>query len=241
MKPVLVDLCCGAGGCSKGYADAGFEVIGIDHKKQPRYPFRFIESDVLDIDLPDADIYHASPPCQLFSIGSKKYRNQGKQYPDVLTPLREKLQRVGKPFIIENVVGAPLRKDLRLCGEMFGLRVLRHRIFELHGLTVLQPPHMKHRLSLREGSAVGVYGSNGTLYMLSHKNDYKQEYAKLKKHKQSYYATVPGNGGNSYSYQLGKWREAMGIDWMNKKELTQAIPPAYTEYIGRQIINHWEC
>jgi hypothetical protein len=239
-KPLLVDLCCKAGGASKGYSDAGFDVVGVDIQKQKNYPFKFIRGDVLEMDLPEADLYHASPPCQLFSIGTAKYRNQGKQYPDVLTPLRERLLKTGKPFIIENVPGAPIRKDVFLCGEMFALRVIRHRIFEIHGFTVLQPPHIKHKLSLREGSAVGVYGSNGTLFMISHKANYKEEYEKLKKHRQSWYATVAGNGGNSYSYQLSKWREAMGIDWMNKKELTQAIPPAYTKYIGTMAILNFQ-
>jgi len=216
-------------------------VIGIDHEKQPHYPFEFIQADVLGHGLPEADIYHASPPCQLFSIASKKYRNKGKEYPDVLTPLRKRLVKTGKPFIIENVPGAPLRKDVMLCGEMFGLRVIRHRIFEIHGFTVLQPPHDKHRLSIRDGSGFGVYGSNGSLFLVG-KPDYKARYEEFKrieaKHK-SYYATIAGNGGDSYSYTLDSWSKAMGINWMNKTELTQAIPPAYTEYIGRQIINYF--
>ncbi len=222
-KPLLVDLCCKAGGCSVGYFNAGFEVIGIDKDPQPHYPFKFIQADVLDMDLPDADIYHASPPCQLFSIGTKKYRNKGKEYPDVLTPLRERLIKAGKPFIIENVPGAPLRKDLVLCGEMFGLRVLRHRLFEIHGLTVLQPPHIKHKLSACKGTAIMVCSGNRPGGW----------------GKRSHYATVAGNGGNSYSFKFEDWQKAMGIFHMNKKELTQAIPPAYTEYIGRQIMPHF--
>lgn len=257
-KPLLIDLCCGAGGAAAGYAKTGFEIKGFDVKPQPRYPFAFKQANVLDIDLPDADCYHASPPCQLFCIGTKKYRNMGKQYPDVLTPLRQKLLKTGKPFIIENVPGAPIRKDVVLCGEMFGLRVIRHRIFEMHGFTVLQPPHMKHKTSLRDGTAVGAIDSNGTFYMVG-KDGYKGKYAEFKQRynsavysgqpggwgkskeerRASYYATVAGHGGDSFSYLLHEWQKAMGIDWMNKRELTQAIPPAYTEYIGRQLIAHW--
>ena len=246
-----------------GYAQAGFDVMGVDIREQKHYPFEHLpfinltEIDDLNRHFPQASAFHASPPCQLFSIGTKKYRNQGKEYPDVLTPLRQKLLATGKPFIIENVPGAPLRRDLVLCGEMFGLRVIRHRIFEIHGFTVLQPPHIKHKTSLRNGTAVGVYGSNGTFYMVG-KDGYQEKYAEFKQRyysavysgqpggwgkskedrKKSYYATVAGHGGDSFSYLLHEWRQAMGIDWMNKRELTQAIPPAYTEFIGRQVIQY---
>jgi DNA (cytosine-5)-methyltransferase 1 len=192
-----------------GYHRAGFDCIGIDLKEQKRYPFDHLpfldlfEIDDLNKHFPQASVFHASPPCQLFSVSTTKYRNQGKEYPDLLTPLRKKLLATGKPFIIENVLGAPMRKDLVLCGEMFGLRVIRHRIFEIHGLTVLQPKHEVHKPPLGG---------------------------------KSYYITVVGHGYHSHSNRLDEWQKAMGIDWMQKYELTQAIPPAYTEYIGRQAI-----
>jgi hypothetical protein len=267
MSPVLIDLCCGAGGSAKGYSDAGFEIFGIDNRNQKHYPFAFKKADVLDLDLesafPNAAMFHASPPCQLFCIGTKKYRNQGKEYPDVLTPLRQKLLRTGKPFVIENVPGAPMRRDVMLCGEMFNLRVIRHRMFEIHGFTVLQPPHIKHKTSLKDGSALGVYGSNGSLFTVG-KPGYRDNYTKFQEQQhqpppyehvfsgqpggwgkpkeermRSYYATVAGNGGDSYSYTLENWQRAMGIDWMNKVELTQAIPPAYTRFLAQQIIHNF--
>jgi DNA (cytosine-5)-methyltransferase 1 len=212
-KPLLVDLCCGVGGCSVGYARAGFDVKGIDINPQPHYPFEFTKANVLDIELPEADCYHISPPCQLFSNATIQYRKKGRLYPDVLTPMRQRLLKTGKPFIIENVIGAPLRKDLILCGEMFGLRVQRHRIFEIHGFTVLQPPHVKHK-----GSATGI------------------NHRYLKSGKQFYYYTVCGHGQSEVD-ALDNWKKAMGIDWqVTKREISQAIPPAYTEFIGKQII-----
>lgn len=204
-----------------GYSMAGFEVVGVDIDKQPNYPFKFIQGDVLDMELPPADIYHASPPCQPFSQASKRYRNAGKQYEDVLTPLREKLLKTGNPFIIENVPGAPMRIDLMLCGEMFGRELHRHRWFEIHGFTILQPPHEKHKLSVKEGTAAAVYGSNGSLFLVG-KPNYKELYEQFKKNR----AADP-------QIHLTKGKKAMGIDWMNWTELTQAIPPVYTEFIGR--------
>lgn len=147
----LVDICCGAGGAAIGYARVGFKITGIDNKPQPHYPFDFKQADALAIELPEADAYHASPPCQLFTVATKRYRNKGHEYPDVLNPLRKKLLATGKPFVIENVPGSPLRKDLVICGEMFGLRVIRHRVFELHGFKIEQPPHPEHR-----GYATGI-------------------------------------------------------------------------------------
>ena len=116
---------------------------------------------------------------------------------------RQLLLKTNRSFIIENVVGAPLRKDLRLCGQMFGLRIVRHRIFEIEGFTVLEPPHEKH-----------IAPNNG----------------------RSYYAQIAGHGGNSYSFKLEDWKKAMGIHHINKKEhLTQAVPPAYSEYIAKLV------
>lgn len=216
-RPLLVDLCCKAGGCSLGYAAAGFDVIGVDIDPQPRYQFKFKQADVLSLDLakafPKARAFHASPPCQVFSVSTKRYRNQGKQYVDVLTPLREKLLQDGRPFVIENVPGAPMRRDLVLCGEMFGLRVIRHRWFEIERAVVLQPPHMKH-----QGYASGL---NGT-----HVNKERQEF---------YYYTVCGHGRRNID-KVENWRNAMGIRHMIRSELSQAVPPVYTEYIGRQLI-----
>jgi DNA (cytosine-5)-methyltransferase 1 len=200
----LLDLFCCCGGISKGFADNGFECTGVDITDNHQYPYEFIQSDQSDVfKLPlyffqDFDIIHASPPCQFYSWAARKHK---KEYPDLIGKTRDLLNKVGKPYIIENVVGAPLRKDLVLCGEMFRLRVIRHRIFEIHGVSIFQPAHSKHK------EPVG---------------------------NKSWYMTVAGHGGNSYSFKLKDWQNAMEIHWVDKKEhLTQMIPPAYSNYISR--------
>ena len=178
------------------------EVTGVDITDDHDYPFEFVHKDVFDLPLSffeKFDLIWASPPCQFYSWSARKHK---KEYPDLIAKTRNLLQKTGKPFIIENVQGAPLRKDLRLCGEMFGLRVLRHRIFEIEGFWVMQPPHLKHRKPVDD-----IH---------------------------SYYACVAGHGGASYSFRIEHWKEAMQIDWINKKNhLTQAVPPAYSDYILR--------
>ena len=160
----ILDLFCCCGGAAKGFHDSGHEVTGVDITDDHDYPYEFIHADVFS--LPDKlldsfDLIWASPPCQHYSYGTQKFDRYLK-YPDTVEPTRNLLKKSGKPYIIENVIGAPLRKDLRLCGEMFGLRVLRHRIFEISGFTVMQPPHQKHR-ALVNGKSwyMGVYGHGG--------------------------------------------------------------------------------
>lgn len=225
-----LDLFCCCGGTSKGIADAGFEVIGVDITDNHQYPFDFIHSDVFDLPLEFFDKFDfiwASPPCQHY-IPTNKWR--GNQYPDLIPKTRDLLEKVGKPFIIENVIGAPIRKDVMLCGEMFGLRVIRHRLFETHDFTVLQPKHMKHKLSVIDGTAIAVYsgGVNPGFW-----GDKQKQIEFRKKRKDSYYACVAGHGGNGYSFKLDDWQKGMGIDWItDKKHLTQAIPPAYSKYLA---------
>ena len=210
-RPVLLDLFCGAGGAAMGYSRAGFEVIGVDHHPQPRYPFEFHLGDAMTWPLDRSEFIHASPPCQRYSIGTVRWRNEGRDYCDLVEPIRQRLEASGKIWVIENVIGSPLaRGSIVLCGLMFGLRVFRHRVFECSHF-VFVPPHPSHR-----GKRVG----------------------------EGYYS-VAGNGGRWKSWGTVKrnvskgtrdqWRQAMGIDWMTRKELTQAIPPAYTEWIGRQL------
>src|ERR1700737_2665900 len=127
MRKRLLDLFCGAGGAAAGYAMVGFEVRGVDIQPQPRYPYRFVQADALDYPLDDFDVVHASPPCQLYSVTHALWR---RDYPDLLSVMRTWLWASGKPFVLENVVGAPLPGSLLLCGTMFGLGVLRHRLFE---------------------------------------------------------------------------------------------------------------
>ncbi len=146
----ILDLYCCCGGAATGLSNNGNnKVVGVDINDNHNYPYEFIKSDIFDLELSffqEFDIIWTSPPCQQFSIGSKRWLNQGYIMPPNLIPqTRELLNKTDKPYIIENVPNAPLRKDLLLCGEMFGLRVIRHRIFELNKLNVLQPPHIKHK------------------------------------------------------------------------------------------------
>ena len=145
-RPRLLDLFCCAGGAGAGYSRAGFEVVGIDIKPQPRYPLPFIQADALALDpkfVALFDAVHASPPCQSYSDLAKRNRNAD-AWPRLLDPVRDMLIRSGLPYIIENVEGAPLRDPVMLCGTMFkGLRVIRHRLFETN-FPLLTPPHGKH-------------------------------------------------------------------------------------------------
>lgn len=221
---IALDLFCGAGGASKGLLDAGFKsIIGVDFVKQPEYyvPEDFRKSDAFDYvkkleprgSMKFVDFIWASPPCQAYSFGSAWQRKRGKKYPDLIGKTRKLLLKTGKPFVIENVIGAPLRKDLLLCGEMFNLRIIRHRIFEIHGFDCLQPTHQQHK------KTVG-----------------KTNKGKGKKNR-SWYFSVSGHGGQSNSFSLNSWQKAMQIDWIsNKKTLTQCVPPKYAEYIGKQFL-----
>lgn len=188
-----------------GLSRAGFEVTGVDINPQPRYPFRFIQGNALEADLTGYDLVWASPPCQAYSVASLSQRNLGKRYPDLLAPTRKKLEQFGIPFIIENVPGAPMRADAILCGSMFGLRLVRHRLFECSFPIFQLFPSCRHH-----PNPVVVTG-NGT-----------PTWARQK------------NGGKCHTAIERK--EAMGIDWMTRKELSQAIPPAYSQYLAEQFL-----
>jgi DNA (cytosine-5)-methyltransferase 1 len=204
-KPRLLDLFCGAGGAAMGYHRAGFEVVGVDIRPQPHYPFEFVQADVLTFPygkLKGFDAIHASPPCQAYSsLKSKTKRN----WPDLIAPTRTLLQATGLLYVMENVMPAPLR-GVVLCGSMFGLRTHRHRRFETNWL-ILQP-------SLHE------YGA-------------RMPRTTTRKRRADYadgaFISVTGDVG---SY-VGP--TAMGIDWMTGNELSEAIPPAYTEWIGQRL------
>lgn len=213
MKPVVIDAYCGAGGAARGYQHAGFEVYGIDINPQPDYcGDLFIQGDVLEVlprlNLSRVSLLHGSPPCQS-STALTKGTNKGRVYPELIEPTRELFLTTGLPFVIENVQGAKVRRDVVLCGEMFGLDVVRHRYFEIEGAFVEQPEHVPHRGRVR-GWNHGVY------------------------HDGPYFA-VYGEGGGKGSIQ--EWQDAMGIHWTSdRKAIAEAIPPAYTEYIGRQLL-----
>lgn len=216
-KPRLLDLFCCAGGAAMGYHRAGFEVIGVDIDPQPNFPFEFIQSDALALD-PDwvasFDVIHASPPCQSYSDLAKRNRN-GHLWPRLIEPVREMLDASGRPYIIENVEGAPLIHPVVLCGTMFpGLRVIRHRLFESN-IELIAPPHGEHPLVFTHDKRKAHYG---------------------KLNQDTSFVQVTG-GGNC---TMKNARDAMGgIDWMKTKtELNESIPPAYTEYLGRQMLDY---
>ncbi len=216
-RPRLLDLFCGAGGAAMGYYRAGWDVIGVDLHPQPDYPFEFIQMDALRYLsdpkdwLWDVDAIHASPPCQASSALTKG-TNAGRTYPQLIPATRDLLDKTGLPYIIENVAGAPIRRDLMLCGEMFGLGVIRHRYFESN-IPLTQPAHQPHR-----GRVAGM--RHGEWFT------------------GPYYA-VYGEGGGKGT--VPEWQQAMGIDWTsNRKSIAEAIPPAFTEFIGAQLLDALE-
>ncbi len=253
MKPRLLDLFCGAGGAGKGYADAGFEVVGVDIAHQPRYPFDFICDDALralrtllaggvlypstvssgrascEYRLSDFDAIHASPPCQAHSTIGKQARGRDANlhHADHVDETRAGLVASGRPFVIENVPGAPLRDATMLCGSSFGLNVRRHRLFESN-VPIMALPCAHHwqtprfrSLDKRRGdkSVVPVHGG-GQVAGLSNG-----------------LASVVGvHGHHNYAGERALREWAMDIDWMSPYELTQAIPPAYTQHIGEYLM-----
>lgn len=143
LVPRVLDLFCGAGGAGYGYYLAGYEVIGVDIEPQPHYPFKFCQADALTYPLDGFDLIHASPPCQAYSAASAPFKYAGKVYPDLVSPIRERLLARGIPYVIENVPGAPLLDPITLCGLMFALRVVRHRRFET-SFPISAPSHPVH-------------------------------------------------------------------------------------------------
>jgi len=189
-----------------GYHRAGFEVTGVDIVARPRYPFTFIQADALEYleqHGHEYDVIHASPPCQAYSITKSLH---GNDHPELVEPVRAKLKQLGKPYIIENVPGAPLKHPIVLRGNMFGLRVIRDRLFEISPFFFLSPEVQQ------------VSGTTNSHRGMSTGGEY---------------ITVAG-----HNFLVKEAGEAMGIDWMSQKGLSQAIPPAYTEWIGAQMKQH---
>jgi hypothetical protein len=213
MRPVLLDLYSGAGGAAKGYHDAGFDVVGVDIDPQPNYPYDHRVQDALAYARTfgwQFDAIHASPPCQRYTA-LQAVAGNADDWPDLVGPTRDLLDEIGKPYVIENVQGSPVRRDLTLCGEMFGLGVIRHRYFELGDWSMSAPVHVKHRGRVR-GWRHGTYYDGP-------------------------YVAPYGDGGGKGSVE--EWQAAMGIDWMTEKhDLAEAIPPAYTRFIGRGLLEH---
>jgi DNA (cytosine-5)-methyltransferase 1 len=221
-KPKLLDLFCGAGGSAVGYHRAGFEVVGVDLSPQKNYPFEFHQADAMTFDRSGFDVIHASPPCQGYSISNNAYR--GGDHPMLVDDMRDLLEETGKPYVIENVVGAPMPNAITLCGASFGLTATdddgstlylrRHRLFESNQMLFSLPCGCK-AMKRKGYNCGGVYGGGSS--NLS-------------------YARHERFGG--YTPRGAVRKELMAIDWMTVKELSQAIPPAYTEYIGLQLLQH---
>lgn len=216
-RPRLLDLYCGAGGCAVGYHRAGFDVVGVDIRDQPNYPFEFHQADALTYPLDGFEAIHASPPCQGYVNQHFRTTPSGhvrKDHPMLIDEMRERLEQAGVPWIIENVAGAKpfMRSPVMLCGSSFDLPLRRHRLFESN-VTLLVPScdHSRHREAKYPTQFRPKNGQNPLSRVVQ----------------------VYGNGKGS-----DLWANAMGIDWMSRKEITQAIPPAYTELIGHQLMQH---
>ncbi len=198
MKPKVLDMFCCAGGAAEGLRRAGFDVIGVDKEPQPRYPFPFIQADAMTLDPRGFDLIWASPPCQKYSCLTKPQHRD--RHPDLIDPVREKLQASGCEWVIENVPRAPLNPTVKLDGTMFdGLFVVRERLFEC-SFDVPQLPSTAYRGMVKEGKAISVHGGG-----CRHRKD---------------------------RHTTANFQDAMGIDWMNRGELAEAIPPVFSQYIG---------
>lgn len=225
--PRLLDLYCCAGGAARGYQRAGFHVTGVDIVDRPTYAGdEFVQGDALEFLAAHGREFaavHSSPPCQAGTgptLGTNAARNAetGREHPRLIAPTRSALLELGLPFVIENVqstakVGPELgvRPDLMLCGEQFGLEVIRHRFFELGGWWMFAPPHNTHR-----GRVAGW--RHGEWF-------------------DGPYFAVYGDGGGKGS--VAEWQRALGIDWTSDRvELAESIPPAFTEFVGEGLMAH---
>lgn len=224
----LLDLFCCAGGAAMGYHQAGFEVVGVDIKRQPHYPFEFYQDDALMVldtllsksswhgyDLDSFDAIHASPECKGYTNCNLSPKDR---YEQLIAPVRERLEQMDKPWIIENVLGAKrhMQASILLCGSMFGLCTRRHRLFESNIPMPLLLPACNHK-----DAKIAVYGHSVW---------------------DSSQTGTPRKDGRKRpdSVPLSVGRTAMGIDWMGIDELAEALPPAYTKFLGEQIMAYLE-
>ncbi|MFB6706396.1 SAM-dependent methyltransferase [Streptomyces sp. NPDC056333] len=201
-RPRLLDLFCCQGGAAKGYADAGFDVTGIDIAPQPRYPYRFVQAEAVAFVREhgrDFDVIHASPPCQHYSRAQKI---QHRTHPDLIAPTRAALEATGRPWVIENVeeAGAQLRDPVTMCAAAFGMRTYRHRLFETRGFTFTPPQHPAHLAPLTKMGRPRAAG---------------------------HFAHYVGNFSG-----VAEARTDMRVPWMNRDGIRECIPPTYTQWIG---------
>lgn len=216
----VLDLFCCAGGAGMGYYRAGFEVVGVDINPQPRYPFAFVQADVLSLGvdwLRSFDAIHASPPCQFAT--ELRHAPGTKEHPNLIPATRQLLQTSGRPYVIENVEGARshLLNPVLLCGSMFGLgaaghQLQRHRYFEA-SFPLSAPGDCQH-----QEPVIGVYGGHVRCRSAKHGGRRTRDFE--------------GHDKPALA------REAMGMDWATMGQMSEAIPPAYTEWIGRQLMAH---
>lgn len=222
-KPRILDLFCCAGGAAKGYADAGFEVVGVDIAFQKNYPYEFHQADAIEFVKEhghEFDAIHASPQCQAFSRTKTLH---GNEHPDLIKPTRDALVASGKPWVLENVVGAPLIDPIKLSGQHFNmtaqdvdgvpLKLVRNRLFESNIL--LRVPDSFH--ANRHIQTASIYGAGGG-WTPRHRDN-------------------PDRRGG-YIPHTDVIKKLLGIDWMSKHEMSQSIPPVFTEWVGRQVIDH---
>jgi len=209
----ILDLFCGAGGAGAGYHEVwpDAEIVGVDLNPQPRYPFTFVQADAMTFDLSGFDFIHASPPCQAYTTMGNRYRGAGgaaDSHPDYIAAVRERILAAGGPYVIENVLGARklLRSPVMLSGGMFGLGVRRDRLFEC-SFPVTAPK------AQRVANPVAVYGKLDGRRIWTRKDGSEIRCART----------------------LQEGRDAMGISWMEWRELAESIPPAYTAHIARQL------
>lgn len=198
-----------------GLHRAGFEVIGFDIEPQKNYPFEFHQQDAFDVDLSDFDAVWASPPCQRYSLMNQRWPGAAEKWPDLVPEIRSRLDTAGRPYIIENVIGAPMKNFITLCGRSFGLGTHRHRKFETNWLALATPMWCK---GWRDHA--GVYGNHPDGGRIWTRKD-----------------------GHSPLLRVGSLEEAnhrMGIDWMEWSELKEAVPPPYSEFMGKQLIKTLE-
>lgn len=227
-RPLALDLFCGAGGASMGLNRAGFDVVGVDRARQPRYPFAFIQGDALNppVDLRRFPFIWASPPCQKHT--AMKTMHNAREHADLIPATRAMLKSTGAMYAIENVEGAPLINPIRLCGTMFGLGVgmadlQRHRLFE-HNLGMLLTPPCQHG----RRATIGIYGG--------HVRDRRRRTIGIYGEGCRDSVRKVDKGVDEFSVVDG--RHAMEIDWMTLAELCQAIPPAYSEFIGKAALQY---